>query len=247
MQSCHGISWMYKSLSNIKLNLKQAARPCSAKEREFVMRYLGTKRKFLNVKSPARDKILRETVKGVADLQNTEIIKLLNNLILSDTFEYLNFAGKLLSKSPKARESVTFESLEKWLAPTTGWAECDSICQSLFSEKEVLNMWNKWQKNIRKFSESKNIQLRRASLVLECKPARGSNNPALRKLAFETIEKLKGEKEVLITKAVSWLLRSLAVQNKEEVRRYLESNKSTLPPIACRETMRKITTGRKTR
>jgi 3-methyladenine DNA glycosylase AlkD len=229
----------------IKQSLADAGRLCPEKEYQFVERYLGTKRKFLNVKSPERDKILCNIVKEIKDLDKQEIIKLLDDLILSDTFEYINFAGKLISKSPKARESVTFEILEKWLTPTTGWAECDSICQSLFSEKEVLEKWGEWQKTIMKFSQSKNIQLRRASLVLQVKPIRESTNENLAELAFETIEKLKGEKEVLITKAVSWLLRALAMQNKEEVRKYLENNKSTLPPIAFRETMRKIETGKK--
>lgn len=236
---------MKKLADEIRISLAKLAKSCPDKEREFVKKYLGTKRKFLCVKSPERDKILRQTVKEIKNLKTVEITRLLNDLILFDTFEYVNFAGKLLAVSAKAHESVNFKLLEKWLAPTSGWAECDSICQSLFSEKEVLENWADWQKTIRKFSRSKNIQLRRASLVLQVKPARLSADPKLRELTFATIEKLKHEKDVLITKAISWLLRSLAVQNKEEVRKYLENNKSTLPPIAYRETMRKIETGKK--
>jgi len=229
----------------IKRDLKEAARDCSPKDCDFVVRYLGTKRKFLNVKSPERDKILREASKQINVLSSVEVAKFLDDLILSDTFEYVNFAGKLMSKSKKAREAVTFGRLEKWLAKTTGWAECDSICQSLYSEEEVLAMFDDWEKFINRFSQSKNIQIRRASLVLQCKPTRESRDAKLRTLAFETIEKLKGENGALITKAVSWLLRSLSVKNGAEVFKYLKTNQSSLPRIAYRETMRKIETGKK--
>jgi len=106
-------------------------------------------------------------------------------------------------------------------------------------------MWKTWKKNILKFSRKENIQLRRASLVLQCRPSRNSDDPKLRRLAFETIGRLKSEKEVLITKAVSWLLRSLAVKNGPEVLRYLQANQESLPKIAYRETMKKIKTGKK--
>jgi len=236
---------MEKVIAKIKISLQKAAKPCPQKERGWVQKYLGTKRKFLCVKASERDKILRQTAGEIKEMSPKEIVELFDELFLSDTFEFVNFGGKLLVISTKARESIGFSDLEKWLEPTAGWAECDSICQSLFSEKEVLARWNEWQKNIAKFSRNKNIQLRRASLVLQCKPSRGSNDPQLRQLAFETIEKLKGEKEVLITKAVSWLLRSLAVKNGQEVLQYLQENKDSLPKNAYRETMKKITTGKK--
>jgi len=176
-------------LIDIKKELEQSSKSCDDNEIAFVQKYLGTKRKFLNVKSKNRDLILRQTAKSFEEMPEREIQRVLDEMFHSDIFELVNFGGKLLAKSQKARNLVTFELLEKWLAPTTGWAECDSICQSLFSESEVLAKWTDWQRFIRKFYKSKNIQLRRASLVLQCKPARGSNDPKLRKLAFETIEK----------------------------------------------------------
>jgi 3-methyladenine DNA glycosylase AlkD len=211
---------MRKLADKIKQELQEASRPCPKNERDFVQRYLGSKRKFLNVKSADRDQILRSIVKEFKQLPAGQIVEFLDELLLSDTFEYVNFAGKLLAKSPEARTAINFKLLEKWLQPTTGWAECDSLCQSLFSEKEVLARWTEWQKAVIKFSNNKNIQLRRASLVLQVKPARESNNQLSRKLAYDTVGKLKGEKEVLITKAVSWLLRALSQQNSKEVRQY---------------------------
>lgn len=229
----------------IKESLDKISKPCSDRDREFVLKYLGTKKKYLCIKAPDRDKLLSFIVRETKNFPADDIISMLDELFCSGVYDYINFAGKFLSKSKKVHENITFDQLEKWIKQTEGWAENDVICQSLFSEREVLERWGKWEKAIKKFSKDKNIQLRRASLVLQCKPARESNDSKLRKLAFETIEKLKGERDILITKAVSWLLRSLSEKNKKEVRKYLEANRESLPKIAYRETIRKIETGKK--
>lgn len=229
----------------IQADLRKFAQKSSSSEVEFVQKYLGSNRKFICVKSPDRDKVLRQATAELKKLPPAQVIKILDELFSTDTFEDFNFAGKLLTRLPKVREILTFSQIKKWLRRTNGWAECDCICQSLFDEKEVLSRIDEWPKKIKEFSQDKNIQLRRASLVLQVKPDRESTNPRLCQIAFQTIEKLKNEKDVLITKAISWLLRSLAAKNKKEVRKYLEFNKDSLPKIAYRETMKKIETGRK--
>jgi len=236
---------MENLVDRIKKNLRKAGRSCPQKELDFVERYLGTKRKFICVKAAERDKIIRESLHELKALPPKDAIKILDELFSSDTFEDFNLAGKLLTKLPEVRRSLDFGHLEKWLRTTNGWAECDCICQSLFSEKEVLDRWGEWEKTIHRFTKDKNIQIRRASLVLQCNPARKSDNPKLTALAFETVEKLKGEKDVLITKAISWVLRCLAVQNGKETLVYLKNNQDSLPKIAYRETLKKITTGKK--
>jgi 3-methyladenine DNA glycosylase AlkD len=65
-------------------------------------------------------------------------------------------------------------------------------------------------------------------------------------VAFKCIERLKSEKHVMITKAISWLLRSMIKHYRKEVTDYLKKNSDTLPKIAVRETTRKLETGKKT-
>jgi 3-methyladenine DNA glycosylase AlkD len=135
--------------------------------------------------------------------------------------------------------------LNTWLNYTCGWAENDSLCQSTFTSDILLSTWSKWEKILNQFVFDKNINKRRASLVLLTKSLSQSEDSRFSDLAFKNIEKLKFEKEILITKAVSWLLRSLVKFHKEEVLEYLENNKDTLPKIAYREALSKALTGRK--
>ncbi|HZC45387.1 MAG TPA: DNA alkylation repair protein, partial [Candidatus Acidoferrum sp.] len=86
---------------------------------------------------------------------------------------------------------------------------------------------------------------RRAALVFLTAPVRNSNDERLAALAFETIESLKPERDKMIAKAVSWLLRSMVPHHQRAVSTYIRENRHSLPAIAVRETTRKIATGRK--
>jgi 3-methyladenine DNA glycosylase AlkD len=66
-------------------------------------------------------------------------------------------------------------------------------------------------------------------------------------MAIENIDRLKAEKEILITKAISWLLRSMVKHHRKLVEDYISEYNDTLPRIAVRETQVKLSTGRKTK
>lgn len=215
------------------------------KEQDFVRRYLGTQKKVLGASTGNIVKIAKEVVKD-KNIKVGEIIELLNTLFAGGTFEEHAVGGKIFTFiKPKIRSLIPFSVIEKWLAKARGWIEIDVICQSAFTGAEVQDRRADWEKTISKFASSDNISLRRASLVLQTKPAREIDDKKMRRLGFETIGKLKSEKEILITKAVSWLLRALTVCDKEEVSDYILKNESSLPRIAVRETLKKIDTGKK--
>ncbi len=76
-------------------------------------------------------------------------------------------------------------------------------------------------------------------------PTRTSDDARFRDLAFDVIEQLKSERPILITKAVSWLLRSMTHRHGGAVAAYLEGQTASLPAIAVRETRAKLRSGTK--
>lgn len=64
-------------------------------------------------------------------------------------------------------------------------------------------------------------------------------------LAFAVIERVKTERPILITKAVSWLLRALADRHQTAVVAYIDANEASLPRVAVREARTKLRTGTK--
>lgn len=217
------------------------------KNNEWVQHYLGSNKPTLGIKTKEMIKMAKE-IANKNMLDEKKLIELLNSLYSNaSTFAEIDMAARLLGVLPKIRKELKPEALDYWLNYTYGWAETDLLCQSNFTAEELLSSWSDWEKLLKKFRGDKNIHKRRASMVLLTKPLRQSDDKRLSKLAFENIENLKSEKEILTTKAVSWLLRSLVKFHKDEVSIYLKKNKESLPKIAYREALAKAETGRKNR
>ncbi|MBF0544142.1 MAG: DNA alkylation repair protein [Candidatus Riflebacteria bacterium] len=207
--------------------------------------YLGNNHPFLGLAVPDRKKLAKGFLKNHPDLTFPQFRDLIDSLYSGESNEEKCFPGTLLEFSPKFRAQIDPCELEIWMTRVEGWQEVDSTCQSAFTHSELVNRWEAWQKTLDRLSKSENIHCRRASLVLLTKPVRKSIEPKLGDMSFIIIDRLVSEKNVLITKAISWLLRSLITNFRREVEEYLDKNGAILPAIASREVKRVLTYGKK--
>src|SRR3989338_3938698 len=207
--------------------------------------YLGSVHRFYNVSVPERRKIVKKWMSAHTEISPRDFFAILDSLYKGDSHEEKTIASILLGLSPKMRISVKVTDIDRWLSYVSGWAEVDHLCQSIFTAEELLSRWSVWKTFMKRLSKDKNIHKRRASLVLLTGPVCHNSDIRLRDLAFEIIDTLKPEKEILVTKAISWLLRSMIAFHRKEVTAYLSKNALTLPKIALRETRRKLETGLK--
>jgi len=208
--------------------------------------YLRTGSSSINVSVPARRKIARAWRAAHKDWPTSQVLELVDELVRGDTHEEKTLGLLILESLSPAHRPFGPTEVDRWLDHLVGWAEVDSLCQSLFGPDDLLGDWPAWSALIRKLARDPNINKRRAALVLLTRPTRTSPDARLRDLAFEAVGQLQGEREIILTKAVSWLLRSLADQHREAVSDYLETERGRLPSIAVRETRAKLATGRKT-
>lgn len=207
--------------------------------------YFSSGHFYFSVSVPIKRKIAKEWVKIHKDISVSEFVSLLDSLFAGASYEEKTIAGLLLGYLPNQRKEINPNKLEEWLEYLQGWAEVDSLCQSNFTAEEMILNWTVWNQMIQRFVNSTSMSKKRASLVLLTGPVAHTDNKVLAELAFKDIKKLQGEKDILITKAVSWLLRSLVKYHEEEVARFIDKNQQTLPKIAIRETKNKLVTGRK--
>ena len=209
--------------------------------------YLGTKKPFHPIAAKTARIGIKNWIKGHSALTQDQYNSLLKSLSMGKTSNEFSYIGDLLQLLPKLRKNLKPTMIGDWLKQAQGWAEVDSICQSKFSGEDLLAKWKLWQKTLISLSARSNVHQRRASLVLLTKPVRDpiGSDIRLMKLAFRNIEQLQNEKDILITKAISWLLRDLIKHHRDQVELYLNSNESNLPRIAVRETRNKLRSGRK--
>jgi len=207
--------------------------------------YLSSSHHYYDVSVPERRRISKDWVKANGSISDGVFVAVLESLFHGKSHEEKTLASILLAYHKTGRGKIGPKHLSGWLDHLVGWAEIDSLCAGVYPADEVLADWKAWQAFLRRLARDRNINKRRAALVFLTGPARTSGDPRIAALGFEVIDRLKSEREIIVTKAVSWLLRSLVQHHKKDVARYLASNRSTLPAIAVRETERKIRTGRK--
>lgn len=218
-----------------------------ATQHTFVDSYLGNTHPRYAISVPMLRTIAKEWMQQHRDLSAKEFSTVLNDLIQAESSTEKTLAGILLGYSTKEQRKFNPIIFDKWLNHLVGWAEIDAVCTGKYSITELVNQWEKWEGLLIKFSRSKNINKRRASLVFFCSPLSQFENRQLCLTLFQIVDALKNEKDVLITKAISWVLRSMVKHNRKSLEEYLESNADTLPKIALRETLVKLKTGKKTK
>jgi 3-methyladenine DNA glycosylase AlkD len=205
--------------------------------------YTGSGRPFFNVSIPDQRRIVRTWLKAHKRAGAEQVLGFADALFAGDFYEEKILGALVLGSSAGARRLAQPAMVDGWLAGLNGWAEVDSLCASVFGPDELLADWPAWRLTISRLSRDQNVNKRRAALVLLTRPCRLSHDPRFGLLAFEIIDRLKSEREPMVTKAISWLLRSNVARRAREVDAYLEANRSQLPAIAVRETRNKLATG----
>ncbi len=208
-----------------------------------IAKYLGTTHVVYNVPVPALRRLARDWTKAHQSISQDNFVSFVDALFRGTSREEKKMASLILGKFPQYLRILESSYLDRWMGELTGWEEVDSFC-------DEIDVWlranaTKRVSLLKKWNKDKQIEKRRASLVVLCSSVRNDDSNALRDLSFSLIDSLNAEKHVMITKAISWLLRSLIKHHKAEVTRYLKKNALSLPPIAVREVTRKLKTGRK--
>jgi 3-methyladenine DNA glycosylase AlkD len=216
-----------------------------ATQHTFLDGYLGNSHPRYAISAPVLRRIAKEWMREHRDLSCKEFSNLLSSLIKAPSSTEKCMAGILLDASTKEQGKFDPKLFDKWLDHLEGWAEVDTVCTGTYTKTEITGQWKSWKALISKFSKSKNINKRRASLVLFCSPLRSSDDERLADHALVIVDRLKHEKEILITKAISWVLRSMEKLHRQKLEHYLDENATTLPKVALRETMIKLKTGLK--
>jgi 3-methyladenine DNA glycosylase AlkD len=208
-------------------------------------RYLGSDHVFLNVTVPARRSIAKAWLAEHKGWGPADIRPVIESLFEGASHEEKTLAAMLIACSRPARQAVRPQDLDGWLGQLVGWAEVDNLCQNVFPPEQMLADWPGWKRLLETLAGDPNINKRRAALVLLTAVVRRSPDPRLSAAAFQLIEPLKSERAIIITKAISWLLRGLLQHHAGEVVAYLDAQGPSLPAIAVRETRTKLATGAK--
>jgi 3-methyladenine DNA glycosylase AlkD len=213
-------------------------------ERRPPANYLGQgSHPLLGVSVPAKRALARSWARD-RKREVAEVLAVVESLFAGDTYDEKTLAPLILAQHRAARLAVRPADVRRWLGGLVGWAEVDHLCQGLLPADQMLSDWPAWSAMIAGLASDPAVSRRRAALVLLTGPVKASPDLRLRDLALTNLAAL-GERDILLTKAVSWLLRSLVTHHRETVDAYLAAHGDRLPAVALREARLKLATGRK--
>lgn len=207
--------------------------------------YGGSGRPFFLVSAPEQRDIARLWIRAHKTSTADEVLAVVESLLHGVSHEERTLATLLLRYGARARQAATPAGVERWLGELNGWAEVDSLCQNLFTAEDLLADWPGWEGLLDRLTTDPNINKRRASLVLLTGPVHYSDDGRFAERALVAIDRLKAERPILITKAISWLMRCMTTRHRAAVERLIAHGAASLPKVAVRETRIKLATGTK--
>jgi 3-methyladenine DNA glycosylase AlkD len=202
----------------------------------------------LGVRADDLRKLAKATAKAHADWPDRAWLALLDQLYAGDIFEQRSLAGMLLGVLHPLRHRLELARLRTWLAGQQGWAEVDATCQSeLDGQRSAGALGRMGAVPGRISARPDNVSLRRASLVLLVSPLRRSADPRLTARALANVQRLQHERDGMVAKAVSWVLRSMVAEQPATVRAYLaEPTRGRCKPSSCARCARSWKPGART-
>jgi 3-methyladenine DNA glycosylase AlkD len=228
----------------LKLIKEHSGKPT---QHTFLDSYLGNTHPRYPINVPTLRKLAKDWMKAHQDLSAPAFSKLLSSLAKGKSSTEKCVVGILLDYATLQQRKFDARLFDTWLNYLEGWAEVDSVCTGDYTVTEIPENWKVWKNQLLRLSKSENINKRRASLVLLVSPLRNVVDRKLADTAFQNVDHLKNETDILITKAISWVLRSMEKHYRPLLVEYLHENTESLPKIAVRETMIKLNTGTKTK
>ena len=170
-----------------------------------------------------------------------DAISIFKNLVSSNVLEE-KFAGIFfLNHFKRSFNKETIDLLEEQISKYCDtWAFCDSSCIRVIGP--FLGKKNNHQlaeKTIEKWSQSDNLWIRRASMVILLKIVmmkKGFDE----NYVFELVEKMFKYPEDYIQKGIGWLLKTCSKVNPNSIFNYLIKNKERLPRLILRYASEKL-------
>jgi 3-methyladenine DNA glycosylase AlkD len=203
-----------------------------------------TSMEFFGVRAPDLRKLEENWWEVFKNYSSNEILEFAKKLVDTRIFECNQLAFELLWKHKKALDILTLADLEYLGKNMDNWATTDAFSVMLSGQA-----WRKGQINdndVLGWLNSGNRWWRRAAIVSTVGMnlrSRGGKGDTQRTLMV--CEKVVGDRDDMIVKALSWALRELSKSDKPAVEGFMRKYQPELAGRVVREVSHKLATGTK--
>jgi 3-methyladenine DNA glycosylase AlkD len=199
-------------------------------------KYMKNKFPFLGIAAPRRKELTKVFFNTYPTPPYDEAKAIVRELFNLPEREYHYFAISLLTRYKKKWSPTDIVYFESLLLNKSWWDSVDLINSKIIAEFFIrypnlaIPMTDSW-------SESKNIWLKRISIIFQLSYNENTNTQILEKHIYENID----NNEFFIQKAIGWALREYSKSNYKWVLHFVIQN-TKLKPLSKREAIKWIDT-----
>ena len=192
--------------------------------------------KLYGIKSADVSRISKEHYKNITDKSKSQIFSLCNELWKSGYMEESFVACNWAYNVRKQFEPDDFDIFEKWVSAYVGnWASCDTLCNHTVGT--FVEMYPEYLSGLKKWAQSKNRWVKRASAVSLILPAR--RGKFLEEI-FIIADILHSDKDDMVQKGYGWMLKAASEAHQKDVFNYVMRKKHTMPRTSLRYAIEKL-------
>jgi 3-methyladenine DNA glycosylase AlkD len=224
-------------MNNIIENLRQELiKNANEKTRLSGERFFKEDVKLYGIKSADVSRISKEHYKNITDKSKSHIFSLCNELWKSGYMEESFVACNWAYDVRKHYEPDDFDIFEKWVSTYVGnWASCDTLCNHTVGT--FVEMYPEYLSGLKKWAQSKNRWVKRASAVSLILPARRGK---FLEDIFIIADILHSDKDDMVQKGYGWMLKAASEAHQIDVFNYVMRKKTTMPRTSLRYAIEKL-------
>ena len=197
----------------------------------------------IGVRAPDLRQIVKAWLEEHPEASWEEKLALIEALWAASSLEERALALLFLEAHRRRIPELDWDHFDRWRRGLDSWGTADGLACIVYGPWLAAD-FKRREKTLRRLIADKDVWSRRLALVGTV-PLNRNPATAVPDLTFELIDRVKDERDPMITKAVSWALRALIKTHKPEVAAYVDANQGQLAPLAAREVRNKLRTGLK--
>ena len=192
--------------------------------------------KCYGIKSLTIRKISKDFYSQIRHQSKSEIFGYCDELWRSGNIEESIIACDWTYNLNKKFEKEDFSKFEMWIDNyVNNWASCDTFCNHTVGK--FIEMYPEFLSDLKRWTQSNNRWMRRASAVSLIVPARAGKFPVE---ILEIADLLLVDKDDMVQKGYGWMLKVSSEKHQKLIFDYVVANKARMPRTALRYAIEKM-------
>jgi 3-methyladenine DNA glycosylase AlkD len=221
---------MHPYIALLKTLFEKNADPVQAAP---MKKYMRDQFEYLGIKTPQNAALQKEFYKAHGYPELAELDEIVRDLWALPQREFQYMGMGLLSKFEKQLPAGFIDIVEYLIVTKSWWDTVDAIASHTVGT-HFKRFPNVREKYLKKWRKSKNLWLRRTTILFQLGYKKETNFELLTEIISENV----GSNEFFINKAIGWALRQYAYTDPKAVIKFV--NSTALHPLSRREAMKHL-------